>query len=59
MGVYIQCETGGGMAEHILHTLHVRPAGNGDRGRRVPKVMRTGVRPADAGGNFLEILVKG
>ena len=36
MGVYIQCETGGGMAEHILHTLHVRPAGNGNRGRRVP-----------------------
>ena len=46
------------MAEHILHTLHVRPAGNGDRGRRVTEIMRTGVRPADAGGNGFEPLVK-
>ncbi len=58
MGVDVEGEAGRGMTEKVLDALNVRAAGNGNCGRSVPEVMGPCVRPADAGGNLLEILVK-
>jgi len=58
MGVDVQGETGGGVTEHILYALDIRAAGNGYCSRRVTQIMRPRVRPADAGGNVLKILVE-
>ena len=59
MGVDIKGETGGGVAQKVLDALYIRTAGDGYRSRCVPEVVGPCVRPADAGGNFLESPVEG
>ena len=57
MGIDIEREAGGGVAQQVLNAFHVRTAGNGYSRRGVTEVVGPCVRPADAGGNLLEILV--
>lgn len=59
MGIDVKGEACGSVAEEVLDTLNVRAAGDGNRGCGVPEVVGPRVRPADTGGNLLEILVEG
>lgn len=55
----IQRKTGGSMAQQILNALYIGPGSNGNGGGCVPEIVRPGVRPADAGSDFLKMTVEG
>ena len=55
----IQRKTGGSMAQQILNALYIGPGSNGNGGSGVPEIVRSCVRPADAGGNPLERFIEG
>ena len=59
VGIDVQGEAGGGVAQEVLHGFYIRPGGNGNRRRRVSEVMRPCVWSAYAGGNFLKPPVEG
>lgn len=58
MTVHVQREAGRGMTEQVLNALNIRSGCKGDRGAAMPEIMRPCVRPADTGGNALEMLIE-
>ena len=57
MGVDVQGERGGGMAQGFLHGLNVVTGPERCHGVRVAKIVKTGVRAANGGRHSLEVTI--